>query len=410
MSKCDMPGLLPITEAKRLQNTLVSPITETETVTLDEALNRIVALDVVSPLNVPPADNSAMDGYALMASDAESDLAVIGEALAGHPFNSELTQGQAVRIMTGAPVPPGADAVIMQEEVQRSGDTIRCTDRVKPGQCIRKAGEDIATNSVVITKGARIAPPHLSLLASIGIQSIEVFRLLKVGIIATGDELIAPGKPLQSGQIYESNRAGLKAVLRNLGAEVIDYGIIADNLAETEKTFQQAAIECDWLLSSGGVSVGEADFVKEVLDRLGSVNFWKVAIKPGKPYAFGKIGTCLFSGLPGNPVSSFVTLHQLVLPSIRALAGEIYEENISLRALLQHPVRRRPGRTDFQRAILSRDNHGNLQVSAQGKQGSGVMSSFTLANCFMVIDADTGSLEAGSWVDVQPFDYLLKQQ
>ena len=334
-------------------------------------------------------------------------MKIVAQVLAGHPFSGQIQNGEAVRIMTGAPVPAGANAVIMQEETRIEEDTLFCTADVREGQCIRKAGEDIQEGSIVLSKGTLITAAHLSLLASIGVAKVKVFRKLKIAVLATGDELVIPGNPLSPGEIYESNRTGLIAMLKKLPVEVVDFGIVKDNLEETRNAFQQASRECDWVISSGGVSVGDADFVKQVLSELGEINFWKVAIKPGKPYAFGKLGNAWFSGLPGNPVSCFITFMQLVSPTLKILSGDIYTPPQTYQATLTTDIRRRAGRTEFQRATMWNEYDGKLMVKPKGKQGSGIMNSFTDANCFLIIPAETSLLEAGELVSVLPIDNVL---
>jgi molybdopterin molybdotransferase len=398
---------MPIEQALRKQNELIKAISDVDQVDLADAFKRIIAEDVTAPLNVPGANNSAMDGFALKAEDSAQPLKIVAQVLAGHPFSGQIQNGEAVRIMTGAPVPAGANAVIMQEETRIEEDTLFCKADVREGQCIRKAGEDIQEGSIVLPKGTLITAAHLSLLASIGVAKVKVFRKLKIAVLATGDELVIPGNPLSPGEIYESNRTGLIAMLQKLPVEVVDFGIVKDNLEETRNAFQQASRECDWVISSGGVSVGDADFVKQVLGELGEINFWKVAIKPGKPYAFGKLGNAWFSGLPGNPVSCFITFMQLVSPTLQILSGDNYTPPQTYQATLTTDIRRRAGRTEFQRATMWNEYDGKLMVKPKGKQGSGIMNSFTDANCFLIIPAETSLLEAGELVSVLPIDNLL---
>ncbi|BDX06889.1 gephyrin-like molybdotransferase Glp [Planctobacterium marinum] len=408
MSVCDAPGLLPIEDALTQQTAQIRPLQETEVVDLKDAAGRIVAEDVISEVNVPPHDNSAMDGYALRAADAKNSLQIIGQSLAGHAFSSPVTEGQALRLMTGSPVPQGADTVIMQEQTEVIGRKLRCLKIPQQGTNIRRKGEDIQQGSVVVNKGVRLSAPHLSLLASIGHSKITVVRKINIAVMATGDELVVPGTELQSGQIYESNRIGIITILQKLGCNVIDLGIIPDELETTRNAFTEAAKQCDWVITSGGVSVGDADFVKPVLEELGEINFWKVAIKPGKPYAFGKLGSAFFSGLPGNPVSSFVTLIQLVIPCLKYLAGETSAPQFSLKAKLMKDIRRAPGRTEYLRARAWQNEQGELCVLPQPKQGSGIMNSFTQANCFVVVAADCAYHDKDTMVNIQLFDELLK--
>ena len=274
------------------------------------------------------------------------------------------------------------------------------------GNSIRNAGEDIRQGAVVLRAGTRLKPAHLSLLASVGVPRVSVVRKIKVGLIATGDELVSPGNTLQSGQIFESNRYALHAMLEAFGAHVIDFGIVEDKLGSLQRTFEKADEQCDLVLSCGGVSVGDADYVKDVLQSLGEVNFWKVAIKPGKPFAFGKLANAWFCGLPGNPVSSYVTFEQLVKPVLEMLSGQIPNAPLILAATADCDIRKVPGRADYQRGIYRVDETGQLFVSPNGKQGSGVMSSIAHANCYIVLAQDAGSVAQGSTVHIQPFTSL----
>ena len=407
MSHCEAPGLMPLDEALKQQLNQIHPVQDVECVQLKQATNRIIAEDVEAQLHVPPCDNSAMDGYALIANDWQQPINIVGEALAGHPYEGQLQSGQAVRIMTGAAIPAGADAVVMQEQTQVNDNILHCTAQVHSGQSIRRAGEDICKGDVIVAKGQRLRAAQLALLASVGINTVTVYRKLKVAVMATGDELKEPGTELQAGEIYESNRTGLIAMLEKLPVEVVDLGIVEDSLDATKRALSKASKQCDWVLSSGGVSVGDADFVKQALDELGEINFWKVAIKPGKPYAYGQLGQSYFSGLPGNPVSSFVTFLQLVLPCLQTLSGETLLPALTLNATLKGQVKRRAGRTEFQRAFMYNNDQGQLIVEAKGKQGSGIMNSFTNANCFLVIPANTANIAEGELVCVQPFNELL---
>jgi molybdopterin molybdotransferase len=409
IASCDTPGLFPISQALEAMLVSIVPITQFESVELLQANNRILANDVISPVDVPPADNSAMDGYALRAEDLQQrdTLKLIGASMAGTPFSGTLSSGQCVRIMTGAIIPDGADSVVMQENTQALDNNISFMQKPDIGNSIRLAGEDIATGSVVLEKGSRLKPAHLSLLASVGIPHVSVIRAPKVALIATGDELTAPGQALQKGGIYESNRYALHAMLKQMGADVIDFGIVKDDKASIHEAFVQADTLCDVVISSGGVSVGDADYVKEVLEQIGQINFWKVAIKPGKPFAFGKLDKAWFCGLPGNPVSSYVTFQQLVVPVLRKLAGENFANNQYVVAEAATTIRKRPGRTDYQRGIYYRDENGKLLVKPNGKQGSGMMSSIAGANCYIVLAQDSANIAEGQEVRIQPFSSLI---
>lgn len=402
---CDSPGLLPIQAAVYKMLNQVIPIIQSEQIDLEEALGRVLAEDVVSNINVPPHDNSAMDGYAMRCEDLidTKQLILAGTALAGKPFKETVLAGQCIKIMTGAVIPTGTDSVVMQENTEIENDTIIFNQIPEQGNSVRKAGEDIQQGQVVVTKGTKITAPYLAVIASVGIAEISVIRHIKVGLIATGDELTSPGQTLSHGAIYESNRYALTALLSTLPVVIFDFGIVKDDKVDLKAIFEQAGSHCDLVLSCGGVSVGDADYVKEILDELGTINFWKVAIKPGKPFAFGQLGNAWFCGLPGNPVSSYVTFEQLVTPVIQKLSGQTLSATPHFVAKAASVIKKRPGRTDYQRGIFYRDEQGDLWVKTNGKQGSGIMSSIANANCYMVLDQDAGDVKLGESVNIQPF-------
>jgi molybdopterin molybdotransferase len=385
-----------------------TPLADQQTLSLFEALGRVLADNIFSPINVPPADNSAMDGYAVNTESLlDTDtLEQVGKSMAGAPYNGHLIAGQCIRIMTGALIPKGANAVVMQEQTEKFDSKVTFLKKPKPGNSIRLAGEDIAADSCVLEKGKTLKPADLALLASIGVSNVIVCRKIKVGLIATGDELTAPGQPLVEGSIYESNRIALHAMLSRLHCEVIDFGIVEDKMDALTSTIDAAASQCDLVISCGGVSVGDADLVKDVLASRGQVDFWKVAIKPGKPFAFGKIQDTLFCGLPGNPVSSYVTFQQLVLPLLNKLSGKPKARRMILTAQTVADIRKRAGRADFQRAVFYTDEQGKLLVEANKKQGSGVMSSIAYANCYILLGQDQSDVKQGSSVQIQPFDFI----
>lgn len=406
--------MLSLEEARDRLLAAVRSVTETETVPLRDGLDRILAEDVRADRAVPPADNSAMDGYALRAADwpVEDGLALAGTATAGAPYKAALPVGHCVRIMTGALVPASCDAVIMQEECEVSGQgrttRVRLARAPRVGENIRRAGEDIAVGATLLCAGRRLRPADLGLLASLGLSAIAVLRRPRVALLSTGSELREPGEPLAEGQIYDSNRYLLTAMLRRLDVAVTDLGICTDTPERLQTVLEEAARNHDVIIASGGVSVGEADHTRRVLDRIGRVDAYKVAMKPGKPFTFGSLGEALFLGLPGNPVSATVTFHQLALPALRHLAGERSEDApLQVPARAGAPLRKKPGRADFQRAVLFADGAGGHRVETTGSQGSGVLSSVTRANAFIRLEAERGDVAAGDTVSVLPFDRWL---
>ena len=407
---CDAPkqtsGLIPVEHALVLLLERATTVKETETLDLRDAAGRVLAVPVVSAVNVPPADNSAMDGYAVALAET-NEYAVVGTALAGHPFTGSLKAGECVRIMTGAPVPVGADLVEMQENAERDGERVRFTQPLKPSSNIRRAGEDIALDSEVLPAGRRLTPSDCGLLASIGQAEVVVYRPLRVALLTTGDELVAPGTELQHGQIYESNSFVLKPMLEKLGADVSLVTSLEDTPWATQDALEQAAAASDIIITCGGVSVGDADYVKPAVEELGELALWKLAIKPGKPLAFGRVKNALFLGLPGNPVSSLVTLHQLGLPLMRTMAGETVTAPLRLNAIATTPLKKSPGRTFFLTGVAGVNADGQLEVASTGAQGSGILSSVSRANCFIVLEQDRGRVEAGETVTVELFDQWL---
>jgi molybdopterin molybdotransferase len=408
LTSCEEPGLLPISCAMERMLELVNSITEIEWVALDDSLDRILASPITSMIDVPAHTNSAMDGYALRHADAARylSLQIIGQSLAGHPFNTEILPGTCIRITTGAMLPPGADCVVMQENTTVHADSIKLLQSPHAGENIRLRGEDIKQGSLVLPLGKRLGPLDIGFLASVGVAGVDVFRRPRVAVLSTGDELIAPGNTLPVGKIYDSNRYAIIALLHRLAVDVIDMGLIPDQPDAIRSAFITASSQADAVISSGGVSVGDADFVKEILIELGEINFWKVAIKPGKPFAFGKIGAAYFFGLPGNPVSSIVTLHQLAVPVLQYLAGEIIAQNPPLKIMASAPFKKRPGRAEFQRARIISDVE-KTSVQKNGAQGSGVLTSFSGANCYVMLEQDRASVAAGEIVSVIPFDRFI---
>lgn len=403
--------LLTVDEALQRIRDSLNPIKGFERCSLRDAYNRIVAEDVTSPLNVPGYINSAMDGYAINSSDlpteGSSRLRVIGAAFAGTPFEDKVQSGQAVRIMTGAMVPDGADTVIMQEQAERDGDNLTIFSGHGPGENVRQIGEDISMGGVVLATGKKIRGAELGLLASLGIAEISVKRRLRVATFSTGDELCSIGETPRAGQIYDSNRYSLYGMLRALNVEHIDMGVIRDDPEAIRNAFNTASDIADVLITSGGVSVGDADYVKQTLDQLGQVNFWKIKMKPGKPLAFGRLNQAVFFGLPGNPVSVMATFYQIVQPSLRYLMDQDITMPIRIKVRTAERLKMRPGRQDFQRGILEYVNQGELMVRSTGNQGSHILSSMSQANCFIILPSESGPVEAGEMVEVEPFEGLF---
>lgn len=411
---CDSHGSnsLRLEEALDIIIAAVTPISDTERLPVRDAISRVLAADISSAIDVPGHTNSAMDGYALRADDLASDsqpaLKLIGTSLAGQPYDGEVNAGECVRIMTGAVLPQGADTVVMQENVQRDETTVRIDDKPARGNNVRLAGEDISAGSVALSAGIMLEPSHIGLLASIGIAQVDVFRRAKVAFFSTGDELREVGTELAPGQIYDSNRYSLYSMLHRLGVEIVDLGVVRDRPDELEQAFQKAARDADAIVTSGGVSVGDADYVMEIFERLGEISFWSVAMKPGRPTAFGKLGRALYFGLPGNPVSVMATFYQLVRPALLKMSGQSDSPvPILINAICRSKIKTGVGRREFQRGVLSLDEQGQYVVDRTGQQGSGILSSMARGNCFIVIPEEQGQVEAGSVVQVQPFQAFV---
>lgn len=385
----------------------------TEKVTLLAALDRVTAEPVISPINVPSFNNSAMDGYAVRLSDINQSklLPLATTIFAGDDIsNLNWPIGTCLRVMTGAPVPDEAEAVVMQEQTESTATGIKFPYEIKSGSNIRYIGEDSKQGSVVIDKGTRLTIATLSNLATLGIAELTVFSKLKVAIFSTGDELSDIGNPLTNNSaIYDSNRFTLKLLLTQLNCQIIDLGIIADDPNLIKQSLDTASKLADLVITSGGVSVGDADYTKTALAELGEINFWKIAIKPGKPFAFGKIGNALFCGLPGNPVSTLVTFYQLVQPLIVALSGQnLSNDTMSFKVKTATNLKKSVGRLDFQRGRLQINSDGELEVVSTGQQGSHLTQSFNHANCFIVLEQDRGNVAQGELVTVELFNSLLK--
>ncbi len=405
MSCCDA-GAMSVQEALNTMLAQITPVSECVTVSLANSQGHILAEDVLSPLNMPPFDNSAMDGYAFRFAEwvEGQALAIAGTVLAGQPFSGDIPAGACLRIMTGAQVPAGLDTVIMQEHTAQTSEGVLFTQPPKAKANIRYLGEEIRTGDVVLKAGSRLHARALPLLATLGLPEVNVHRRLKVAIFSTGDELKLPGTSLQAGEIYDSNRYGIEAMLNRMGIECLNLGIIPDDPAQLRDTFMQAAQSADAIITSGGVSVGEADYTKDLLLELGEVGFWSVAMKPGKPFAYGQIREKYFFGLPGNPVSAFVTFYQLVQPALRKLAGEISVAPLRIPAIAEHNFRSAKNRVDFQRGLISVNADGLITVRSTGAQGSGMFTSLCAANCFVIVEKD---VPAGSFVTIELFNEIV---
>ena len=405
------PPHLTTAEARRTILERLSPIGGWERVAVRNALGRVLLEDVIAPCNVPAHDNSAMDGYAVRFRDLDvrhdTALAVVGTAFAGKPFSGIVGAGQTVRIMTGAPIPQGADTIVVQEMARAGDGQVFIPPGQQAGQNLRRAGEDLALGGVALPAGKRCGPAELGLIASLGIAEVTVRRRLRVAFFSTGDELASIGKPLAPGEVYDSNRYTLFGALSRLGCDMLDMGVVPDNPAALEAAFRCASADADVILTSGGVSVGEADFIRELVNRLGEVAFWKIDIKPGRPMAFGRVGDAWLFGLPGNPVAVLVTFYQFVQDALLVLSGV---SPLPEPALFEVPcgeaIRKQAGRREFLRGQLGRVD-GRQTVRLAGAQGSGVLRSMSEANCFIVLPEERGDVAAGEPVMVQVFDGLI---
>jgi molybdopterin molybdotransferase len=405
------PNSMPVDQARARIARFLAPIRGAERVGVRAALGRILAADVISPLDVPAHDNSAMDGYALRHADlgsSETTLRVAGAAFAGKPYTGPIAPGECIRIMTGGVVPAGLDTIVMQERVRAEGDRVVVGPGQRRGQNLRKAGEDLRRGSVAAARGRLVTPSDIGLLASLGIAEVSIYRKLRVAFFSTGDELVSVGQALAPGQIYDSNRYTLYGMLSRLGVDMIDMGVVRDDPALIERAFRDAAEIADVVITSGGVSVGEADFIKDLLNRLGEVLFWKIAMKPGRPLAYGRVGKAHFFGLPGNPVAVMVTFYQFVRDAMYVLMGrDPVPELPVFEAVCTSTLKKFAGRTEFQRGILTRGGDGSWTVRVTGEQGSGILSSMSEANCFIILPAEQGDTPAGSRVCVQVLEGVV---
>ena len=399
------PNSMPVAKARAFINTFLSPVKGFARLPIRTALGRVLSEDIVSPVNVPAHINSAMDGWTMRVEDLDDNpakaLIEVGTSFAGKPFVGEVGPGECVRIFTGGVVPEGCNAVVMQEKANVDGKAITFGPGVKRAQNVRYAGEDLKQGAVALAKGRVIRPAELGLLASLGIGDVSVYRPLRVVFFSTGDELVSIGSPLAEGQIYDSNRYTLHGMLTRMGCEVIDMGVVRDDPTLLEKAFQDAGEIGDVVITSGGVSVGEADYVKQLLTKLGEVVFWKIAMKPGRPLAYGKIGNAHFFGLPGNPVSVMVTFYQFVRDALLILQGvNPVPAQPLLKAVCTSAIKKAPGRTEFQRGVLYLED-GAYKVRITGEQGSGILKSMSDANCFIMLHDHVGNVDAGATVEVQ---------
>jgi molybdopterin molybdotransferase len=392
---------------------LVEPVQETENVALFDALDRVLAHDLVSPISVPPHDNSAMDGYAFDGSqlkpDAELSLAVVGTALAGKAWQGRVGPGQCLKIMTGAIMPAGLNTVVPQELTRSAADGRIAIPPglLRPGDNRRLKGEDLQAGTPALRRGERLSPAACGLVASLGIATVAVMRRLRVAYFSTGDEILSAGDAPREGAVYDSNRHTTFGLLRRLGCEVIDVGIVRDDPARLEDAFRDAAARADAIITSGGVSGGEADYTKAMMKKLGDVAFWKIAMRPGRPMAVGRIGPAILFGLPGNPVAVMVTFLAFVRPALLRMMGCTADPLPLLKARSQEPIRKKAGRTEYQRGRVTTAADGSLHVRTTGNQGSGVLSSMVQANGLLVLHHQQGNVAVGDEVDVMMFEGVI---
>ena len=407
--ECLTPALKPVDQTIRDLISTIECKSDIEMVATDNLLNRILAEPLTCPFDFPAWPCSAMDGYAFryQSHQIDKEFAVIGSALAGHPFDGSISEDECVRITTGAPLPEGADTVEMQENCDINGKQVRLLESVATGQHVRQIGSSVQAGQEILSKGIRIAPKEQAIIASSGISEARVYKPITVAVFTTGDELVSPGQKLASGQIYDSNRLTMLSMCQRMGYEIIDYGLVADDPHAIRQVMSEAAKIADVLLTSGGVSVGDADYIKPVLEEIGELDVWKVAIKPGKPIAIGRIGSCHFFGLPGNPVSTIVTLNQIVQPALKKLSGEQIKQPIRFQAICMNDLRKAPGRRDYQRGFASVDDYGQWQVRSTGPQGSGRLVSVTDGNCYIILEPENTGVRLGDMVTIELFDQSL---
>lgn len=410
---CDVfdPGSLTLAAAiEQILDATPTP-TRSKKVKLRKSLGRVLAQDIYATADVPNHTNSAMDGYAFNGTVLDNagiaNLRVIGTAYAGKPFNGIVNEGEAAKIMTGAVMPAATDTVVMQEYIDRTDDLINITKSATPGQNVRQAGEDIAKGSVVFKAGRRIKAAELGVLASLGVSKLKVFKKPRVAFFSNGDEVRQVGEKLKHGELYDSNRHTLFAMLKKVGVKSIDMGVVGDNYQEIRKIIKKGNKMADMVITSAGASVGEADYIYDVLTELGKVNLWKIAIKPGRPLAFGELNDSTFFGLPGNPVSVMTSFALCIKPALEKMSGEQRNHPIQLKARTTREIRKRPGRSEYQRALAYNDSNGQLLVDPRKYQGSGVLSSMAEGNCFVSLDIDSSGARIDDEVDIVLFSELF---
>ncbi|WP_282174726.1 bifunctional molybdopterin-guanine dinucleotide biosynthesis adaptor protein MobB/molybdopterin molybdotransferase MoeA [Vibrio diabolicus] len=403
---CDTlsPAFLSVVQGQDKILSLVNTVSEIEACKIENAYGRVLAEHIISPVNVPQYTNSAMDGYAIRSDDVERDsYQVVAEVMAGHAYDQPLEVGQAVKIMTGAPTPLNGDTVVMREQASQEGDKVTFNGaNIKAGQNVRQAGEDLVIGSDVFTAGTRLASPEMGMIASLGFGEANVFRKLKVAVFSTGDEVQAPGTEQKANSIYDSNRFTIMGMLEKLGCEILDFGILEDNEQLMIEALENASAQADVVMTSGGVSVGDADYIKLALDKLGQIDFWRINMRPGRPLAFGQINNKPFFGLPGNPVAVMVSFINFVEPALRKMQGEQGWKPLKVNAIATENLRSRQGRTEFSRGIYELDNTGRLTVRTTGKQGSGILRSMSEANCLIEISPAIDTVKAGESVTIIP--------
>jgi molybdopterin molybdotransferase len=402
--------LMPLADMEKLIVERVQPVSESETVSLNEARGRVIAEDIASPINLPPFDNSAVDGYAVrhrdLAASGETKLKVVGRLTAGKS-SEPIAPNQAIRIFTGAPMPADADTVFMQEDVQVDGDTVILPPGLKLGSNRRLAGEDVKKGAIVLPAGRRLAAQDIALAAGIGLTKLKVRRRVRVALFSTGDEIVEPGAARADAATYDANRYLLGGMLERLGAAVTDLGIIRDDPASLAKAIGDAAKSHDLVLTSGGVSTGEADYVRDAVEKVGKLVFWRVAIKPGRPVAMGVIGGAAFMGLPGNPVAAFVTFARVVRPLLLRLAGAQPEPLTALPVKLSFPYKKKSGRREYVRVALRRTADGTIEAVKHPQDGAGVITSLTETDGLAEITEDVTKLEAGATVGFLSYVTLI---